>query len=342
MREEGPLAYAPVRWLVLTGDRRKVILLLVVGVYVAMVPSSLLVPSEPLLTDRGSVSSLLTTMLSGVILLVSIVVSVASLFVSKEVSPVGRQQERIESSREFRRQTEAVLDREVSPARPASFLESITRAILQRAQDLEDAVDTAGHPGVDEAVPGDLQAELHAFVDHVAENTERVNSALRDTGPDSFPMLLAALEYEYAEQLYALRRLRSRHGEQLSTEAADLADELADALHAFLTAREYFKSLYLEREFSYLSSDLLYVSLPAIILVSYAILAVDLAAVSGATAGVPHVLLFAAAAYTVALSPFVVLTAYVLRVATVSRRTLSAGPFILDGHGDDLEAATDD
>lgn len=333
-----------VRWLLLTGDRRKVIVLLVVGVYLAVVPASLLVPSgDPLLTDRSSVSSLLTTMLSGVILLVSIVVSVASLFVSKEVSPVGRHQERIEASQEFRRQTESVLDQEVSPAQPAEFLRAITRAVLQHAQDLEDAVDDlGGHPGLDEAVPGDLETELREYIDHVAANTRRVDQALQDHGTGSFGMMLAALEYEYAAQLYTLRQIRSRHGEELTGEAAALVEDLEDALQFFLTAREYFKSLYLEREFSYLSSDLLYVSLPAIVLVSYAILAVDLAAIGGASAGVPHVLLFAAGAYTLALSPFAVLTAYILRVATVSRRTLSAGPFLLDGDTAALDVLADD
>jgi hypothetical protein len=42
-------------------------------------------------------------------------------------------------------------------------------------------------------------------------------------------------------------------------------------------------------------------------------------------------LLFAGGAHTLALAPFALLTAYVLRVATVARRTLSAGPFVLRG-----------
>jgi hypothetical protein len=322
------------RWLLVTGSRRHVIVVLVAAVYASMLPLGLVASDgvNALLTDRSSVAALLNTLLSGVILLVSVVVSVASLFVSQELSPVGRQRERGQSSREFRRQAESVLEREVSPAEPAAFLRGLTRAILQRAQEFDDAVAAAaGHPGLDEATPGDLRTEVDGYLEGVADNTERVNRVLERPDSGTFAMLLAALEYDYARQLYTLRRLRSRHGPRLTDAATEALDELEEALHFFLTAREYFKSIYLEREFSYLSSDLLYVSLPAIILVSYAVLAVDLQAVDGRVAGVSTLLLFAGAAYSVALAPFVVLTTYVLRVATVSRRTLSGGPFVVEG-----------
>lgn len=67
-------------------------------------------------------------------------------------------------------------------------------------------------------------------------------------------------------------------------------------------------TLYLEWECSSLSAALVYVSVPA--------------------------LLLAAVGYTVGLAPFLALTADVLRVATVSRLPLSAGPFMLDGDHD--------
>ncbi|MFD1647371.1 hypothetical protein [Haloarchaeobius litoreus] len=50
---------------------------------------------------------------------------------------------------------------------------------------------------------------------------------------------------------------------------------------------------------------------------------------AGSTLGVADVLLVFALANTVAVVPFAILLAYVLRVATVAKRTLSIGPFIL-------------
>jgi hypothetical protein len=192
----------PVRWLLLTGDRRVVTLLLLGFVYLALVPAAVLfLGAEELLAARGTIAGLLNTLLSGVILLVSIVVSVTSLFVSQELSPVGRQRERIERAREFREATERVLDREVSPAEPGAFLRAITRAILQRAQDLEDAVTSRrGHPGLDEGRKGDPAAEVAAFLSQVSDDVEAVNRTLSGDG-EAFDPLLAGLEYDYAGQL---------------------------------------------------------------------------------------------------------------------------------------------
>jgi hypothetical protein len=333
------LAGAPGRWFLLTGNRREVTLLLLAVVFAALVPMALVfLGSEQLLAARGTIAGLLNTLLSGVILLVSIVVSVTSLFVSQELSPVGRQRERVERAREFRQSTEDVLDREVSPARPAAFLRAVTRATLQRTQDLQDAVDAMdpGHPGLDEGTEGEPPAEMERFRERVAADVEAVNRRLSD-GAGTFGILLAGLEYDYAGQLYALRRFRSRHGNELTAEVEDALEEVVSALEFFVTAREYFKSLYFEREFATLSRDLLFVSLPAIIVVSYAILAIDAEVVGGTTIGVSRLLLLAGGAYTLALAPFAVLTAYVVRVATIATRTLSAGPFVLaDDDPDDL------
>jgi predicted Rossmann fold nucleotide-binding protein DprA/Smf involved in DNA uptake len=59
------------------------------------------------------------------------------------------------------------------------------------------------------------------------------------------------------------------------------------------------------------------------------ILYVDAGAISGTALGVDAVVVLAAAAVTVAVAPFLLLLAYVLRIATVTKRTLSIGPFIL-------------
>ncbi|WP_254830119.1 hypothetical protein [Haloglomus salinum] len=332
-------AGAPGRWFLLTGNRRAVTLLLLGVVYVALVPMALVfLGSEQLLAARGTIAGLLNTLLSGVILLVSIVVSVTSLFVSQELSPVGRQRERVERAREFRESTEDILDREVSPARPSAFLRAVTQGILERTQDLQDAVDAMapGHPGLDEGTEGDPAAEIDAFRERVAADVEAVNRRLSD-GAGTFGILLAGLEYDYAGQLYALRRFRSRHGTELTEEVDARLEDVVAALEFFVTAREYFKSLYFEREFATLSRDLLFVSLPALVLVSYAILAIDAEMVGGTTIGVSRLLLLAGGAYTLALAPFAVLTAYVVRVSTIAISTLSAGPFVLaDDDPDDL------
>jgi hypothetical protein len=65
------------------------------------------------------------------------------------------------------------------------------------------------------------------------------------------------------------------------------------------------------------------------------LLAFDAGGISGATLGVNDQYLFVSAAYAVAITPFAVLLAYVLRILTLIKRTLTLGPFILreESHG---------
>jgi len=56
---------------------------------------------------------------------------------------------------------------------------------------------------------------------------------------------------------------------------------------------------------------------------------VDISNYTGTVVGVDTGVVLVAAAVAVAVAPFAVLLAYVLRVATVTGRTLSIGPFIL-------------
>jgi hypothetical protein len=74
----------------------------------------------------------------------------------------------------------------------------------------------------------------------------------------------------------------------------------------------------------------LYVSLPVIVFSSYILLALDTELLpEGSVLGVSPLLLFVSLSYAVAIAPYIVLTVYVLRLVTVTLRTLASGPFIL-------------
>jgi hypothetical protein len=45
--------------------------------------------------------------------------------------------------------------------------------------------------------------------------------------------------------------------------------------------------------------------------------------------GLPPILTFVAAVFTISLAPYTVLTAHMLRLATVAKKTTAAGPFSL-------------
>ena len=75
---------------------------------------------------------------------------------------------------------------------------------------------------------------------------------------------------------------------------------------------------------------MLYSAVPALVVILGGILCADNpGSIPGTTFGVANVVWVANAASTVALLPFVLLLSFVLRIATVAKRTLSIGPFIL-------------
>lgn len=106
-------------------------------------------------------------------------------------------------------------------------------------------------------------------------------------------------------------------------------DDLIDVLELFGPAREHFKTLYFQWEIVNLSRVLLYISVPALVIVGVVLMNLGPDVAPGTTFGIDNLVWVASAVYTVGLAPFVVFLVYVLRIATMAKRTLAMGPFIL-------------
>jgi hypothetical protein len=90
---------------------------------------------------------------------------------------------------------------------------------------------------------------------------------------------------------------------------------------------------------------MLYAALPALVVASAMVVYYDARALPGATLGISNDVLATSAAVTVASTPFVLLLSYILRIATVAKRTLAIGPFVLRGanrDGDSDGGSADD
>ncbi|MCU4798906.1 hypothetical protein OB920_00765 [Halobacteria archaeon HArc-gm2] len=320
------------RWVLIEGRRIVVTLALLCAVFLLLLGGSLIRPVQlrDLLTETDTVKTLFNTLLSGVILLVSVVVSINSIVLSQEIGDIEAQEERTSASLEFRRRIEESIESDVTPARPGEFVRVVLYTILHKTNELQGvAADTAND---------EFQQQVEDLGEKISNDVERARNILGEAKYGTFRVLLAGLNYDYAGQLHAVRYLKRSHGADLTDEEVDALDDLVDSLVFFTTGREYFKSLYYKRELAQLSSRLLYVSLPVIVFISYVLLAVDAKRFPDTwVLGLPPLFLFISLAYSIALAPYVVLTSYVLRASTVSLRTLAAGPFILR-RGDDVDA----
>ena len=320
------------RWILFDGDRERVATALLVVVFTVMLVLGGLWPVgyQELLAETTTVQTVFNTLLSGTILLVSIVVSIAAVGISQELTSLGNQSERVDTIVEFQAEIEDDGIVDVSPARPGQFTAVVLRSIKQRADELQQIDGAAGQEYRDEV--DRLQNDIHS-------NTEEVLTTLSRVPDGTTDELLTGLNYDSSWQLYQSRRILSKYDDELTAEEREIIEEISETLHKLMVSREYFKTLYYKLELSDLSTTLLTVSLPIIVFITYVLLALDSGFFPDVTiAGFTPLTVFISLAYTIALAPYAVLTAYVLRAANVTKRTPEEGPFVLDG---DRETAYD-
>ncbi|WP_324758881.1 hypothetical protein [Haloarcula montana] len=313
-----------VLWFVLDADRWLVSGLFSALVLVGIVTIGILhpTPAQTLLTRGDSVETLYQALVTATITGVTLVLTLSQLVLSQELGAVGDQRERMEGSLSFREDVADAVGAAASPAEPSAFLRSLVRATAEQAHAIEDAAD-------EESLDPELDELLSTYLDSVIGNAESVASQLEGAAFGEFDVVRAALNYNYSWKLYAGRRIRETYAGALPEAVDDELAELVETLELFGPAREHFKTLYFQWELSTLSRTLLYVAVPALGVAISALLFLDPQDITGTTLGIADSLLLVAVTTTVALLPFTILLAYILRIVTVTKRTLSIGPFIL-------------
>ena len=311
-------------WLLLDADRRVIAAIPLGLVFVSLVLLDVLDPA-PLsraIDTSDPIETVFQGFLTAIITGVTLVVTINQLVLSQELGAVDDQRERMAGAMEFREDVEATIEAPIVPPEPSSFLRAIVEVTGTRANALEDAVS--------ESRDEQFIERTEDYVDSLAGNAEAVGSKLDGAQFGTFDVLFAALDYNYSWKIYEARWLRNEHEQSLTDETDDAFEGLIEVLEFFGPAREHFKTLYFEWELIDLSRAMLYSAVPALIVILGGILYADNpGSIPGTTFGVENVVWVASAVSTVALLPFVLLLSFVLRIATVAKRTLSIGPFIL-------------
>ena len=319
-------------WFLLDADRRLVSGLLVLLVFAGLVLAGVLLPGvASRMRSSDPVETLFQAFTTATITGVTLVLTLNQLVLSQELGAVGDQRDRMSGAMSFRSDVADVVDAPVSPARPAQVLRAMVQYAGDRADAFRDAVDASGDGG-DGSGGGsddDLQGRVRQLTDSVTENADEVADELDGAQFGEFDVISAALDFNYSWKLYAARRLRTRYRDDLSEAALQRLDDLVEVLELFGPAREHFKTLYFQWELIGLSRAVLATSVPALVVSAAMVAFFDPGAVIGALGGVHPVVVVVSLAATAATVPFLVLLAYVLRIATVTKRTLSIGPFIL-------------
>jgi len=326
-------------WALVRLHRGVLAVAILLGVFLGLVAGAAVGPQafRTLVVQHNALRYVFAAFIGVIVTGVSLVVSLNQLVLSQELGALGDQRDRMEGATRFRTDLEELLGLEVAPSEPSAFVRAILDDLRERGERLRgDARSDAGPTGGNarsEAGPtggDDLEADVDEFVAALLAEAEAVDNRLADAEFGTFNVLWNVLRFDYSRHINAARRLRARHGEALSERRRGILDHLIEVLRLFGPAREHFKTLYFQWALVDLSRLLLYLSVPALVVIGVFMMTVSADDFPGRTLGVDHLMWAASAVYTVGLSPFVVFLVYVLRIATVAKRTLAIGPFVLE------------
>ncbi|WP_135819782.1 hypothetical protein [Halostella litorea] len=311
-----------VEWVLVDGNRLHVTAVTSAGVFAVLLACHHL--GVIAFTNPNSVTRMASGMVAGSFSLVTIVVSVNQLILSQEFSPAGEFRDRLEGVLSFRRDVEDETEVPAAPAEPTRLLELVAENVRVRANGLADAA-------------ADIDDEDHReltvrYARGVRERTEEVDEALGRKGANTFDALSTAVDYDDGWQLYAARHLRN-DAPALSEGTRRAFDDLIEAIRLFSTAQGHFKTVYLQRELTRFSQLVILFGLPAI--GAAALIGPLYGGLGGATVPVKYLPYAVAALATVVSIPVSLLASYILRTATLTRRTAAIGPMLPKRDADD-------
>ncbi|MDS0260851.1 hypothetical protein NDI56_15710 [Haloarcula sp. S1CR25-12] len=279
---------------------------------VVLVTLALLLVFQPVprLTDRNITPLLyaFSALIGGNLNLLTIVVSINQLVLTRELKSPGKFREEIAGIRELREDVASVSDEAFEPLTPAKFALSLLDAMDEELATLRES--------------GDDRRE--AFAARLTEDIAAVRAALDRPVRATDEIVIALLAVDFAELYHRVDRLRQAETPPVSSAERESVDRLAAQLELLAVTREHFKQLFTRESLSNMSRILLYVGVPAETFMAVVLL--RFIGLFGATSVAPPLWLVNAAV-AAGLAPLAVVFAYVLRAATIARRTATATQF---------------
>ncbi|WP_227376336.1 hypothetical protein [Haladaptatus halobius] len=304
------------RWLLLGGNR-----LAVSGVIVAVIFITFLIfglagivtiskPDRMLWFLNGTINGLLT--------LIPIAVGINQIVLSQELGSMNNLYSRVENTLDFRQRVENTTGVDVSSPQSAEFFHDLFVALNDRA----DALGDASNGDIDQQ----LNDEIDDYAETLSQQTNHASSILENMDFEIIDTFLVLLDYHDSEQFHRVRRLQNEHTDELSDETSDRLGEIQELFMELDAARQYLKTLFIQRELSELSRVLIYTGIPAILLAGLAIFTYR--DMPGLSIPRPLIVVLVSATVAASLAPLAILSAYIVRVALIAQRTAAFGPFI--------------
>lgn len=302
-----------VRWVLLRGGRGIVAAVILVGM--AVVVFVALGAFSPSLTGER-MRWLFNGLVNGLLSLVTVVLTINQLILSRQFGSPRDLYDRLEKRIDFRQEVESETGSVIAASQPGGFMQLLFQALRGEARGLETAATDRQDDRTKEAIDD--------YTETIVEGTNEITADL-ESQPFEMAGVLSVLNYDDSWQFHATRQLKIFYGDRLSEAQREHVESIEELLRQIDTTRQYFKTLYIQRELAQLSRQVVYVGVPALLVASLMIMVYR----NGWSLSLGPGLSLAAMSVAIAitLSPVALLFAYALRFATVARRTVVFGPF---------------
>jgi hypothetical protein len=318
------LVTRPGNWVLVTGNRLVVAAGLLAGVAALLlgVVWSGLVP----LVERDPTLFLLFALIGGNFTLITIVVSISQFVLARHLESPGEVREQMREVISYRQEVSDVTEESVVPVTQSGLLELLFRSLDREIEHLRetdwlDSETARGDPEITEEVDVGARRLLTELSSHVT----RVRTLLEERNIAAEYTLLLVLDTDYSRYFSGAYRVRAAFGDSLPPSLDESLTRLERHIEQVDVARRYFKTVFIQSELASLSRLLLYVGVP-VQFVSVVLMLLFTAPASPAISA-PVLEVVIPIVVTAGFLPIVVLTVYILRLATLVRRTAAMYPF---------------
>lgn len=307
-----------IRWIFLDGHRSVLSLGLLAGIFGLAV----LLARVDLITvlDGGPITTLVGALIGGMLPFITVVLAIIQLTLSEEFGTTGTFRERLDETETFRQNIEDHTNVDMSPAEPDDFL----RLLMDTIGDQVTIFSERSYNSIDEQ----LAEDVDECVQFLGREVEQTSTELEAATFGTFEVVSIILDFDDAQHLHDMRRIETEYSALLPDQEIETLESIKTLLDDVHIARLYFKTVYMQQELVNLSRMLLYVGFPALTAGGFLILTYS--NLLSLSLGRPVYVFLVSAMVTIVFAPFVVLLAYIIRIATVAQWTAADfGPFLL-------------
>ena len=308
-------------WLLLSGDRWTIIWTMTLSFFLVV----LFFGATDVIgiSQGGFVVEMFSTIIAGLFSFTPVVIGVNSLSMTGLSSSLGGIETRIESVETFRDEVAELSPMTVvTPTDPAGFIDVATDALHGRIGELREAVEAIDEPA---------KTDVLTVADDIEDAIADVERTVEDD-PDIVDVLIPMMNDDYSRDINRVRQLRRVYAELPAAASEELSD-IQELLESLDVTRAYFKTMYLQQELATFSRYIAYAGVNALLWSMFIIMVF-----ANGTPDVQHgteIVVLVSIGMTAAFFAFAVLFSYILRIATVIKRTSAPGAFTPQKEGND-------